>query len=63
MSAIKSWALWCDHEQCGDADAFTNERGFERLADLRATAFVAGWTRRNGKDFCPDHAAPEGDQT
>lgn len=55
MAGIKSWALWCDDDACSDADSFSNERGFERLADLRAEAQASGWSHVDRRDFCADH--------
>jgi hypothetical protein len=65
MSATKSWSLWCDDRRCAGAGTYAVELHFDTLAQLRRQARRDGWVHRNGKDFCPDHAAPstpEGDQ-
>jgi hypothetical protein len=60
MTAIKSWALWCDHPECADADSYSNDRGFDSVAVLRRDAKAKGWTRCDGKDYCPDHSESAG---
>lgn len=46
--------LSCDHDGCDNAYA----PSVQELTSLRLTrigSVVAGWTRRNGLDYCPDH--------
>ena len=60
MTAVKSWSLWCDHPACATADAYNLARDYATLAPLRDHAVrIDGWTHVDGKDFCPDHSAPQ----
>lgn len=58
MGIVIETLLFCDGIGCpmdgpyGEGDARA-----ERGAQLRRQAKNSGWTRRNGKDFCPDCSA------
>lgn len=46
--------LLCDYPKC--SMDFGNG-GDDRLGpELRRDAKAAGWTRRDGKDYCPEHS-------
>lgn len=53
MSLVTFKVLWCDAPDCQD------EFGMEPdAASLRKFARRAGWSRHDGKDFCPEHSEP-----
>jgi hypothetical protein len=57
MSVIKSVRMACDHPDCADDDESAGAfPGHETAATIRHEAKKYGWTRRRGKDYCPDHS-------
>lgn len=53
---VKRWcALWCDHPDCNDSDAYNLNREYAGPTKLREAARADGWTRVGRKDFCPSH--------
>lgn len=51
MSAVRVYAIACDFPDCTDETT----DGELSARDARSSAYLSGWTFRNGRDFCPDH--------
>lgn len=47
--------LFCDADPCGQWADVNEQRG-DTASDLRQAARRIGWTRRDGKDYCPKHS-------
>lgn len=62
MSLTYTVDVWCDHElgsdgtECG-AWIHGSVGGKTQVAEARRRAKAHGWLRRNGRDYCPEHAA------
>lgn len=56
MSVVKHLSLYCDHPDCANEPAWNADLRDGTPAQIRAEARAYGWTRRNGKDYCPDHS-------
>lgn len=51
MSVTKETTIWCDYPDCGN---FQQDPWLAR--QIRRRLREKGWKRRNGKDYCPEHA-------
>ena len=49
--------LSCDHDGCDVAYAPAVDE-ITSVSKTRIGSLVAGWTRADGRDYCPDHQAP-----
>lgn len=61
MTVAKTVSLWCDAPECSTADAWNLSRDYSTATEVRRAARLDGWTRRDGKDYCPEHS-DEADQ-
>ncbi|MEU4804379.1 hypothetical protein [Actinosynnema sp. NPDC023587] len=61
MSIVTVRSIFCDVASCGHWHGQATA-GQATLAELRRAAARAGWTRRYGGDFCPDHDVQPGDR-
>lgn len=50
--------IQCDHEQDGEqCNRYDHPPGARTFGESRRRLAREGWRRRDGRDYCPDHAA------
>lgn len=57
MSVVSVRSIFCD--RCGSWHGQATVKQAS-VSELRRQAARAGWVRRDGKDYCPDHADVRG---